>query len=364
MIVPDKPKEQPYPGWHAVSAISQAIAKAGATVAKEQLYDYLTATLAEDSYSVSLPLPILTICQSGKASPGKANCVKEYMIVPRPDMAIAEAVSAASKIQDNIVKNLFVKSGVGIKYYNDFGAICPTLDKVEQGLDMITEGMSQAGYEIGKDFFFILNSSAQECFDYDKGKYEVLTGVFKAPEDMADFWSDLCNRYSSIIGIIDPIRSEEKEHWNKICSAISHSCLVIGDKAYSRPGLLKNETLDFNQFATSGIVLRLDGPNTVSDVVTCAKKMSEHENTVVLACGQNETNDTTIVDVAIACKARFIKIGAVSRGERIVKLNRLIDIENELGERRKEWKPLVFPSIPPKAPTPTPEPEVEEKPEE
>lgn len=306
---------------------------------------------------MKLPLPIITILQGGKSAPGKSNAIKEYMIVPREDMPLSEAITAVTKVQESITRSLSAKSGVNIKYLTDFGAICPTLDKPEQGLDLITDNVMQAGYEMGKDFFFILNVSAHEFFDYEKGKYEVMAGGQKASEDMADFWADICGRYPSIIGLIDPLRSEEKEPWNKICTAVSEKCLVICAKGYSRPSLLKNETLDYHQFATSGVVLRLEGSNTVSDVFECAKRMADHDNSIILATGQHDTNDTTIIDVAIACQARFIKFGAVARGERIVKYNRLVEIESELGERKAEWKPLEFPSIPPKPKTPTPEPD-------
>lgn len=354
-IVPEKVKDKNHPGSTAISAVSQALSLAGAAVARESVFDHLISCCGGDNYSIKLPLPLITLIQSGKAALGKNNCVKEYMIVPRPDMPMYEAVSAATKMHEFMLKSMYAKGGVGVKNLSDVGALCPTLDKPEQGLDMIAEAATQLGLQMGTDFFFVLNSSAHECFDYDKGKYDVITGMLKSADDMPDFWTDICNRYPTIIGLIDPMRCEEKSQWNSICSAISGCCLVIADKAYNRPGLLKDESLDFYDFATSGIVLKLDGANTITHIVKCSKKMSDMNNTVVLSDGQHATNDTTIIDVAIACQARFIKLGAPARGERVVKYNRLIELEAELGERRAEWPTLQFPSIPPKAPTPAPD---------
>lgn len=304
---------------------------------------------------MKVPQPVITLSQSGKASPGKSNIIKEYMIVSRPDMLSGEAVTAARKIQDTMLKTICSKSGIGIKSLHESGALCPTYDKPEQGLDAIAEAAGQAGYEMGKDFFFILNSSAQDCFDYEKGKYEVVSGMLKGPDDMADYWLDLCSRYESIVGIIDPLRCEEQEQWNKICAAISDHCLIISEKGYSRPGILREEEPDFTKFATSGLIMKLEGSNTTAHIAECAKKMTDLNNVVIMAAGLRESNDTTIVDIATACQAHFLKMGPVCRGERIAKYNRLIDIENELGERRAEWDSLAFPSIPPKVPTPTPE---------
>lgn len=279
------------------------------------------------------------------------------MIVPRQDMPISKAITSAIQFHDSMTKSLFAKNGVTVKYLNDFGALCPVFDKPEQGLDMIADVVSQQGFEMGTDFFFILNASANEFFDYEKGKYEVITGMAKASDDMADFWADLSNRYPAIIGIINPVRCEEKEQWNKVCSRISDHCLIIGDNVYDRPGLLKDHDLNFTEFGTSGTVLRLEGCNTITHIIECAKKMTDMNNTIMLAGGQHETNDTTVIDVAIACQARFVKLGAPARGERIAKFNRLFELDSELAERKAEQKPLQFPVVPPKLPTPTPESE-------
>lgn len=321
------------------------------------MYDHLIHCFGGDDYSIKLPLPLIMLLQSGKAALGKNNCIKEYMITPRPDMPMLEAISAATKIHESILKAVYNKGGVSAKNLSDSGAVCPVYDKPEQGLDAIADAVSSCGFEMGKDFFFVLDSSAQECFDYEKGKYEVITGMQKGSDDMADFWADISNRYPSIVGLIDPIRCEETQQWNKICSLVSGRCLVIADKAYNRPGLLKDETLDFHEFATSGVVMRPDAANTITHIVECSKKMSDLNNSIIIADGQHTTNDTTIIDVAIASQARFVKLGAPVRGERIVKYNRLVELDGELGERRGQWPSLTFPSIPPKAPTPIPTPE-------
>lgn len=357
MVVPDKVTETAYPGCTAVTALSQAFSIASASTSHVQLFEHLIKCYGGDDQSITMPLPATTLLMSGKAALGKNNCIKEYMIVPRSDMAMRESILATIKIQEFISKSLYAKGGVAAKSFNDFGAPVPMLDKPEQGLDMINDSVTHSGYEMGKDFFFLLNAASHECFDYDKGKYEVVTGVAKSPDDMADFWADICNRYPSIIGIIDPVRSEEREQWNKVCSSISERCLVIADRGYDRPGKLITQELNFHEFATSGLVLRLEGCNTITHIVECSKKMSDMNNTVILAGGQHETNDTTLVDIAVACRARFIKLGALNRGERVAKFNRLMDIEDELAERKTIWPTLEFPAIPPALPTPTPGPE-------
>ena len=356
-VIPDKIVEKDHPGSSAIAAISHALSVVGASVAKSTVFDHLINCYGGDDYCIKLPLPLVTLVQSGKAALGKSSCVKEYMITPRPDMPTSEAISTMAKIHESLLKAVYSKGGVSAKNLSDSGAICPVYDKPEQGLDAIADAVNSCGFDIGKDFFFVLNASAHECFDYEKGKYEVITGMLKSPDDMPDFWADITGRYPSIIGLIDPIRCEENLQWNKICSLISSRCLVIAGKAYNRPGLLKDEALDFHEFATTGVVMKADGANTITHIVECSKKMLDLSNTIILADGLHTTNNTLLIDIAIASQARFIKMGAPVRGERIVKYNRLVELDAELGERRGQWSPLKFPAIPPKAPTPTPTPE-------
>ena len=362
VIVPDAPREKLCAGAHALCSLSKAVCSAGVKLSSLKPFEHLLSAYGGDEYSIRLPTPLISLIQSGKAAPGKNNCVKEFLIVSRPDMPLEEAVSRASAMQESLIKTLLIKTGVGIKNVSDTGSVCPLLDKPEQALEMIAEAATQNGLEMGKDFSIVLNASAQECFDYEKGKYEVMTGVLKAPEDMAEFWQDLVTRYPVIIGLIDPVRPEERAAWNRICELVSSRCLIITDRGYSRPALLAKQELDFFDFATSGFTARLEGAASISDIVAVSKKMADADNVMVMACGQHETEDGCVVEAAIAARARFLKIGALSRGERISKYNKLIGYERELGERLAFWPELTFPNIPPRLPTPDPTPPPNEDP--
>ncbi|VDI69117.1 enolase [Mytilus galloprovincialis] len=182
-----------------------------------------------------------------------------------------------------------------------------------------------------------------------------MVGIAKVADDLVEFWSDLLTRYPSIIAIIDPMRKQEEEHWMRLCDRISDRCLVIGSQAYHRPGLLKDEELTEN-FKSSGIAFKLEQLNTVSDILTCVKKMEEDDNQIIISSCQGETTDTFLADFAVGVNARFIKVGAPVRGERTVQINRLLQIEEQL-ETKDKLKPLEPNAFPHIAPPPLPEPE-------
>ncbi|CAG2254761.1 ENO [Mytilus edulis] len=356
VYVPDEPKEKLLCGSNAFTAISQATCCAAAQVKHVDIYEHVACLRhGEIPEKFSVSLPMVTIIQSGRAAPGKLNCVKEFMVIPKHDMPLKKSMTYIQQIYNYVAKQFFAKGGTATKLVNDIGAMCPTFDKAEQGLDLLQEAITNCGLTAGEDFFIGLNCAGPEMFDYEKGKYEVMVGIAKVADDLVEFWSDLLTRYPSIIAIIDPMRKQEEEHWMRLCDRISDRCLVVGSQAYHRPGLLKDEQLTEN-FKSSGIAFKLEQLNTVSDILTCVKKMEEDDNQIIISSCQGETTDTFLADFAVGVNARFIKVGAPVRGERTVQINRLLQIEEQLEtkDKLKLLEPNAFPHI---APPPLPEPE-------
>lgn len=363
VVVPDEPKEKLLPGAESVCVASRAACTAASAVREVPLYQHIaTLRFGEIPKDMRVSIPMVTIIQSGRSAPGKLNCVKEFMVVPKPGMPIADSLKYCQKIYNYVAKTLVTKSGVAAQYGNDIGALCPSYDKPEQGLDILQDAITSLELTPGEDFFIALNLAGKEIFDYEKGKYEVMGGQPKVPEDLVEFWVELLGRYPSVIAIIDPMRKQEKEHWMRLCDRVSDKCYVIGNHTYPRPGLLLEEELT-EEFKTSGTVLKLDQINTITDILECAKKMEDAENQIVLTTCHGETTDTFLADMAVGMNARFLKIGAPVRGERIALFNRLIQIENQLKlEGRLAFHgENVFPHI---VPPPLPEPEEGEEAQE
>ncbi|XP_013420699.1 enolase 4 [Lingula anatina] len=355
-VIPDEPKEEMYKGSNCLGAVSITVCQAAAQLKKVELYEHIASLRFEKMPSkFCVPLPMVTILQSGKAFPGKLNCVKEFMLVPKPGMPVQEAMRHMTTISNNIAKGLMAKAGIIQKNVNDLGSLCPQIDRPEQGLDMLQDAITGLELTPGEDFHIVLNCGAHEWFDAEKGKYEVIGGLQKSYEDMVEFWAELLGRYPSVIGLIDPIRQQEKKQWMEICDRLSERCFIIGENVYSRPGLLKHDELT-EEFVSSGVVFRLEQMNQVTDILDCAKKMEEAGNQIILSSCQGETSDTQIVDMAVGLNARFIKVGGPSRGERIAKINRLLQLEDNLSKQGKlsPLEPHAFPKI---SPPPVPEEE-------
>lgn len=356
VIVPDEPRENFLCGCNAISAVSQAVCEAAAAIQSEPVYKHVaTLKSLQVSEPLSVPLPMVTIFASGKCAPGKLNCIKELCIIPRPEMPLSESIKHIAEIHKHCVRSVSSKAGATGLPTSDYGAVWAPFDRPEQALDLLQEAVAQRGLTVGEDFHMAINCAGHEIFDYDKGKYEVTTGQLKAAEDLAEYWADLLARYPAVIALIDPMRRQEKEAWTKLCERVSEQCYVIGDHVLPRPGLLKAHGKP-EDCPTSGAILRLEQADSVSDVMAASKLMEDAGNQIIIGCGTAESPGGFLADLAVGCQARFLKVGAPCRGERVVKLNRLAVIEAALGAagRLGTLPPHAFPSLKPPSPTPTP----------
>ncbi|CAG5135034.1 unnamed protein product, partial [Candidula unifasciata] len=270
-LMVDRPLETFPEGCEAAAAVSQAVCVCAATSKGIPVYQHI-AHLAQQNESendLRMPIPMVTILESGKSTSGKVICIKEFLLVPEINMPTDKSVEHIQHIFHYVSKQLVTKYGVLGRLVNETGALCPPLENVNQGLDLLLEAVKAVGLTIGEDMYLAINCAGSEFYDYEKGKYETLTGQFKSPDDMVDFWADILQKYPCIVGVIDPFRVEDIEQWMCLCEKVSSQVLVIGDTFFQRPGIINH--LEF-PVQTSGIVIRFERMNTVSDIISCANK--------------------------------------------------------------------------------------------
>nr|KAG5686404.1 hypothetical protein BaRGS_023704 [Batillaria attramentaria] len=276
------------------------------------------------------------ICVAGARAQALAQGVPLYEHIS--SLYHTESLDYITGIYYYIEKSLSSKGGVGLKTVSETGALCPVFEKPEQGLDLLQEAITAANLTPGEDIHIAINAAAHEMFDFEKGKYEVMTGVLKGADDLVDFWVELMSRYPSIMIVIDPTRKLDRDQWMRLCDRITEWCFVAGDRIFNRPGVLMYEQLP-EQMMTGATVLAMENMTTLSDMMGCARKMEGPHSTLPVinipaltmprnygTCGA----DRVIIHIAVGMNARFIKLGAPNRGERVSKFNRLLQIEAEL----------------------------------
>ncbi|KFZ56812.1 Enolase-like ENO4, partial [Podiceps cristatus] len=211
-IPPAEPVELVLCGSLAIGGTSLAIAKAGATISRIPLYLHI-ALLKRDQDSpkeMTLPLPMVTLLNCEKSSPAKLKLVKEVMLIPPTQLSLKQGIERVLDIQKEMMRLLEPPGKVprALKRMSHLGCLVTGCDNLEQLLLLMQTACNNIGLELGKDMFLAINCAAHELMDYVKGKYEILTGMFKSPDEMVDMYVELINKFPFIIALIDPLRKE------------------------------------------------------------------------------------------------------------------------------------------------------------
>ncbi|KAM9466237.1 enolase 4 isoform 2-T2 [Clarias gariepinus] len=328
---PEKP-EPVLPGAMVVGALSMAAAKSAASLTSMPLYKHILNFRDPQALKVFMPVPLVSVLSSGKASTGKLNLLEEVILLPTVPRKIREIIETCRDVQREIKRIAAAtvgKSGPLLVGVSEGGAIQLGVENAEQALDLLMEACSNLGLPIGTELRLVINCAAHLLIDYSKGKYEVMTGTLKSPDELVDMFVGLISKYPAIMALIDPFRKEDVEEWQKLSSLIGQSCCLIADAAYRhRPRWKEAKPLPPG---VTWVTFRHRNEMTLTDLLNVVTEHTEGE--AILAVSSEEIGDESIIDVAVGLGVSFIKLGGLAGGGRMNKYNRLHRIEQELEEQ-------------------------------
>ncbi len=307
-------------GANAILATSLAVARAAANFRHVPLYRYLGGTRAKQ-----LPVPMLNILNGGKHASGSVD-FQEFMIVPLCAANFHEAIQMSSEVYHSLRKVLEDKrlsTNVG-----DEGGFAPQLSTNKDALELIMAGINRAGYEAGRDLFMALDPAASTF--YQNGKYVLSReGVTLSPTEMIDYYVKLVSGYP-IISIEDGLAEDDWPNWSLLTARLGKKTQIVGDDLYATS--MKRLEKGIGGKASNSILIKANQIGTLSETLAVIKRAQETGWTTIVSHRSGETEDTTIADLAVASNAGFIKSGAPCRSERLAKYNRLLRIEEDLGD--------------------------------
>ncbi|XP_066211879.1 enolase 4 isoform X2 [Saccopteryx leptura] len=349
-VLPPEPAEPVLCGSMAIGAVSLAVAKTCAMLSDRPLYLTVAALKhpQEQPAKLTLPLLMVSMVSCGKSSPGKLNLMKEVICIPHPGLTAKQTLSRDHYSELEITmcelpppKAEPKKGHNGSKRghqpvtgkMSHLGCLTITYDTIEQPLILIQGICANLGLEMGTNLHLAINCAAHELMDYSKGKYEVMTGAHKSAAEMVDLYVDLATRFPSVIAFIDPFRKEDSEQWDSLSNALGSRCYIIAasaSKSISR--LLEDGAISTPK--SSGLILKHTNQTTMSDLVEVTNLLDSKKHISILGSPDAESSDDSLVDLAVGLGVRFIKLGGLSRGERVTKYNRVFAIEDELVQNR------------------------------
>ena len=321
-------------GANATLAVSLACAKAAAAVLGLSLYSYIGGI-----NSKIMPVPMMNIINGGKHADNSISC-QEFMIMPVGAKSFRQALQWCSEVFHTL-KKLLKEKGYSTAV-GDEGGFAPNLDSDEEAVKLILEAIETAGFKPYDDFKIALDPASTEMFEEAKKKgengsyYFWKTDKLLSREEMVDFWADWVSKYP-IISIEDGMAEEDWEGWDMLTKRLGDRVQLVGDDLFvtNTERLKKGIGLE----VANSILIKVNQIGTLTETLDAIETANRAGYTAVTSHRSGETEDTTIADIAVATNSGQIKTGAPSRTDRTAKYNRLLRIEEELGES------AIFPGI-------------------
>ncbi len=314
-------------GANAILGISLASAKAAAAEAGVPLYRYLGGEPAR-----TLPVPMLNVINGGVHAQNSID-LQEFMVVPAGAPSFAEAIRIGAEVYHSL-KSVLHERGLATAV-GDEGGFAPDLPSSEAAIEAILEAAERAGH---RDRVAIaLDPATSEVFRDGAYRFE---GRELGSGEIAGFWADLAARYP-VVSLEDGAAEDDWEAWKAITGELGDRLQLVGDDVFvTNPERLRR---GIDDGVGNSILVKVNQIGTLTETLEAIRIAHEAGYTTVISHRSGETEDSTIADIAVAVNAGQIKTGAPARSDRVAKYNRLLRIEEELGERAEYPGFAAFP---------------------
>ncbi|KAB2644852.1 MAG: phosphopyruvate hydratase [Verrucomicrobia bacterium] len=310
-------------GANSILGVSLAVAHAAAAQLDMPLYKYLGGPNAK-----VLPVPMMNILNGGAHSDAPID-FQEFMIIPRNFPSFSEALRGGTEIFHSL-KGLLQHRGLSTAI-GDEGGFAPKLQSTEEALDLISQAIEKAGYQLGKEVFIALDAASSEFYNVEEKIYHFKKsdGSKRTGSELISYYQELCNKYP-IISIEDGCAENDWETWKLMTEVLGEKIQIVGDDLFVTNVEFLRRGIE--REVANAILVKVNQIGSLTetlDTIECAQKNSYH---CVISHRSGETEDTTIADIAVATNAGQIKTGSLCRTDRIAKYNQLLRIEEELGK--------------------------------
>lgn len=306
-------------GANAILGVSLATAKAAADELAIPLYRYLGGPLAN-----VLPVPMMNVINGGSHADNNVD-FQEFMIMPVGADSFKEGLRWGAEVfasLSKVLKERKLLSGVG-----DEGGYAPNLGSNQEALDLLIEAIEKAGYQPGEQVALAMDVASSEF--YKEGQY-IYDGAPHSPQEFIDYLVKLVDQYP-IISIEDGLQEDDWNNWKILTDTLGSRIQLVGDDLFVTNPTRLQKGIDMG--VGNSILIKLNQIGTLSETLETIASATRHQYSSVISHRSGETEDITIADLAVATRAGQIKTGSLCRSERVAKYNRLLRIEEELGDR-------------------------------
>ena len=308
-------------GANAILGVSLAVAKAAANALQLPLYRYIGGV-----YAHVLPAPMMNILNGGAHTGWQSTDMQEFMIMPLGAPSFAEALRWGSEIYHALKAVLKAKGYATL--VGDEGGFAPALKANEEAIEVILEAIEKAGYKPGEEVALALDPASSEF--YEDGKYNLRReGRVLTSEEMVKFWERWVAQYP-IVSLEDGLAEDDWEGWQMLTAALGDKVQLVGDDLLvTNPERVRRA---IREKTCNALLVKVNQIGTLTETIEAVTLAQRAGWGTVTSHRSGETEDTTIADLSVALNMGQIKTGAPARSDRVAKYNRLLRIEEELGD--------------------------------
>ena len=311
-------------GANATLAVSLANAKCSAISNKKSLFKKL-------GKSYSLPIPLMNIINGGAHADNDLN-IQEFMIRPDSAQNFTDAIEKCYLVIQNLKKLL--KSKKMLTNVGDEGGFAPSISSNEEALDLIVQAIEKSKLKPGNDVVICLDVAANELIN-EKEQYSVQSSNFSTVDDVINYYKKLTSNFP-IRSIEDPFAEEDWQSWKKITTAIGNKVQIVGDDLFVTNS--KRLEKGIKEKSANSILVKPNQIGTLTETLKVISMAKKANFSTIISHRSGDTEDTFIADLAVATMSTQIKTGSLARSERVAKYNRLLRVEEELGNQAKMAK--------------------------
>ena len=311
-------------GANAILGVSMAVARAGAISTGLPLYRYLGGTGVR-----RIPVPAMNIINGGEHADNSVD-FQEFMAVPVGAPTFREGlryIAETFHTLKKILKGRGLATSVG-----DEGGFAPNLESNEAVMDIIMQAIEQAGYKPGDDISISLDSAASSFSPDLTSEYDLSwSGAGKMSSDeLVDLSVKWINKYP-IISWEDPLAENDWNGFQKLTQKVGNKIDIVGDDIFVTN--TRYIARGIKEKSANSVLIKLNQIGTVTESIDAVRLCRDSGWRYFISHRSGETEDTFLADFAVAMDGGQLKTGSASRSERIAKYNRLLEIEQELGNR-------------------------------
>jgi len=319
----DGTKQKKRLGANAILSVSIASNKASAISKKIPLYKNI-------GKGKTLPIPLMNVINGGSHANNSLR-IQEFMIRPDKAKNFKEAINICFLVIQKL-KNLLSRKNLSTNL-GDEGGFAPSLQNNEEAIEFILQAIESAGLIAGEDISICLDVAANEL--YDKKKYAVNSSRFVSSEKTIEYYLDLLKKYP-IKSIEDALYEDDWNAWIALTKLVNKDIQLVGDDLFvtNKERLLKG----IRSKAANTILIKPNQIGTLTETIDVINLAQKNNYKTIISHRSGDTEDTFIADLAVGSNSPQLKCGSLARSERVAKYNRLLRIEDELGNSAKMAK--------------------------